>query len=125
MEFLKPEKVGSVHANPEKLLDVSYVIQDHGEEHDLQVFMFKGAEGVRRIESSVLGFTEVSDEQGNMQRRFVRMPEVIRETRHTMVEFYDSHETLIKGIGAVAVVRGVVKAGSLVIRRFKESDIGL
>jgi hypothetical protein len=59
------------------------------------------------------------DEHGEPKRKYLRLPKRIRELGHTTVEFYESHEKLVKGIGAVTI-GGFVTLGSIkVFKAFK------
>lgn len=67
----------------------------------------------------VVGIEDTVDIEGNRQRRFLKLPKHVTEARVAVIEFYDSHEKLVKGIGATAIVSGAVTVGSLFVKRLK------
>lgn len=79
-------------------------------------------EGFAPTEDCVFGATELRDEQGNITKRFLKLPKKIMESHPAVIEFYDDHEKAIKvGVGAATtVLSGLVVAGSLYMKRYKK-----
>ena len=68
----------------------------------------------------VVGIEETIDEMGDRTRQYLKIQTKIRGASHAVVEYYDSHENLQKGVKAVSVVTGAVAVGSLVVWRYKK-----
>ncbi len=69
----------------------------------------------------VVAVQEERDDDGKVKRRFLKLPIHVMESKQTAVEFYEDHENLVKGIGAV-VVTGTLVVGTLSVRRFYHSN---
>ncbi len=112
---LDSEKVARANLNPESVSQVVCVIGNQAIDAELMT----PEEGFEPQTDHVVAVQEVQDAEGNKTRRFLRLSKKVVETEPTEVSFFDSHEALIKGVGAV-VVTGLVVAGSLFVRRYKK-----
>jgi hypothetical protein len=109
------EKVARVNLDPEIIATVDMTIGDQA----IHTVLLGEAEGFAPTAESVVGLQESRDAEGNMTRRFLKLPRRVMESKQTIVEFYEDHDSLVKGITVGSVV-GLVAVGSLVIRRFQK-----
>ena len=67
----------------------------------------------------VVGVEESVTAEGDRQRRYLKLHKQITEAGRTAIEYYHDHDSLVKGIGVISAVAGIVAVGSLAIQRIK------
>ena len=65
---------------------------------------------------------EEINSEGDRKLNYKKLPRRISEAKEVMVEYYDDHSSLIKGLGKVGTIVGVVAVGSLFVRRLKNRE---
>lgn len=110
------EKLPKVTLDPERFITTSFLV---GEKAVDAVLL--PAKGKTSPADYVVGVEEQQDDEGMRTKRYLKIPRRLHEAKDTTVEYYHDHETLVKGVGAFAVVTGAVVVGSLFVKRFKDS----
>lgn len=108
-------KVGQAQLDTGRVVRAEFVIKD-----GCQDFFVSGVilpEEHQPDGDFVTAVHEERYEGGLVKRSYLKLPRLVRESTHTAVEYYDSHDNLRKGVGGAAVVGGVM-LGTLVVRRF-------
>ncbi len=70
-------------------------------------------------DNHVVGVEETINNEGVAERRYLKIPKYLRATSQVAVEYYESHDALVKGVAAISVVAGMITMGSLVALRVK------
>lgn len=107
------EKRAKATLRPDSVVQVEFAVGDT----PIEAVLVQHQEDEQEF---AVGVHETILSDGTRQRRFIKLPRQIMESKHVAVEFYEEHENLIKGIGAVAVVGGAVAVGSLIVHRFRD-----
>lgn len=110
------EKLAQVALDVQKVVRTIFHIDGHG---PVDAVLIDSPEGMTDPDF-VVGIVNTQDEEGMVKRQYAKLPARLKESREAVVEFYDDHEALVKGVGAVATIVGAVVVGSLVVRRQKK-----
>jgi len=110
-----PDKVARTNLNPIMVESVDLKVGNRA----LHALILGEADGFPPTEDSVVGLSIEHDADGTRIRRLLKLPRHLMESKQAVVEFYDSHEALVKGLGAVSVA-GLVAAGSLFVQRSRK-----
>lgn len=116
---LNGEKLGQVDLDPERIPQIEFEIEGVPVKAVLLPRKSTDEYAVDDTES-VVGVEETMDDQGDRDRKYLKIPKRLREAEHTVIKYYHNHESLVKGAAAVSVLAGVITVGTLVAKRFKK-----
>lgn len=105
------EKLGQVDADAERFSRIWFEI----EKVPVEAVLLPD----KSTDEYTVGVEETVNDQGAKDRRYLKLPKRLREAEHTVIKYYQDHESLAKGLAAVSVVAGVITVGTLVVKRLR------
>src|SRR5665213_527936 len=100
-------KVGQTDLNPDRIVQATFGVDDGSQEATINGVLLP-TDRQPEQEDYVVAIQEGHDDEGTPTRRYLKLRSHLMESRHTVMEFYDSHEQLVKGAGGVAVAGTIV-----------------